>query len=77
MKLIRCYRCGDVVALSAKTRECHCSSSSGRYTSPKDVTVNGPCLLFGVDNSVFAKGRAEAFVIERYPTHEALFAAAE
>jgi hypothetical protein len=64
MKLIRC-RCGDVVALSFRWRDCHCGQSGGAYMrNGHHITVSGPCVVYGLDNHVFTTGRAEAWLYD-------------
>jgi len=65
MKLIRCTRCGDNVALSLKWRSCDCRASGGAYKEDLHAaTVAGPCIVLGVENRVVREGRAQAWIYD-------------
>lgn len=62
MKLLRCTRCGDAVALSKRWRSCECGASGGVYDDDGDrATIAGPCRLYGISNRLFLDLRAEAW----------------
>ena len=63
MKLIRCYACGDPVALTSREwRNCACGRSGGAYERDGDkAIIAGECSLYGVSNKLFYGLRAEAW----------------
>jgi hypothetical protein len=57
MKLLHCWRCGDVKGLLIGTwRRCECRKSRGRYipeegkNSARMVEFSGPCQVLGILN---------------------------
>lgn len=68
MKLLRCWWCGDVLALAKReVRQCDCGRSFGRYNPDGDtvaISADPNCRLFGLDNRVFIFGRAEAWAYD-------------
>lgn len=58
MKLIRCNKCRDVVALHYKTRFCDCGESAGRYLQDGlHAEYWGPCIPLGFHNTSFREAR--------------------
>ena len=56
MKLMKCVKCGDIVAIiETLSRSCYCGKIAGKYLDDSiTAVVNKDALVFGIDNNGFA-----------------------
>jgi hypothetical protein len=58
MKLIYCKLCSDIVGMNPNEdspRVCSCGESSGIYTDNKTLSICGPAIPIGIDNTTFRR----------------------
>jgi hypothetical protein len=65
VKFLRCNVCGEMLFLTRHvTRSCDCGRTFGRYNPDGDtaiISADSHCHLYGLDNRVFIRGRAETW----------------
>ena len=53
MKLLYCYKCGDIFNLTFKEKSCGCGETKGQYIDELNAQISGQCQPLGIANESF------------------------
>lgn len=53
MKLLYCYKCGDIFNLTFKEKSCGCGETKGQYIDELNAHISGQCQPIGIANGSF------------------------